>query len=80
MLTAELWRQVEELYHSALEREESQRPGFLEQACAGDEALHREVSSLLGFHEQAERFIEAPALEEMARRFGASGTTSLASA
>ena len=79
MLTAERWRQVEGLYHSALEREESQRPAFLEQACAGDEALHREVSSLLSFHEQAERFIEAPALEEMARALGASRTISIGS-
>ena len=37
------WKQVEELCHAALEREESGRAAFLEQACAGDEALRRRV-------------------------------------
>ena len=76
MLTADRWRQVEGLYHSALEREERQRPAFLEEACAGDEELRREVGSLLRFQEQAKGFIEAPALQEMARALVASGATS----
>ena len=35
----ERWRKIEELYHSALERESSQRAAFLKEACAGDEGL-----------------------------------------
>jgi serine/threonine protein kinase len=41
------WRQVESLYHSALEREEPARDAFLREACREDEELRREVRSLL---------------------------------
>jgi serine/threonine protein kinase/Tol biopolymer transport system component len=74
-MNPERWQRIEELYHAALEREESQRSGFLEQACGGDEALRREVESLLSFHQQAGGFIEAPALEEAARALASSETS-----
>jgi predicted Ser/Thr protein kinase/tetratricopeptide (TPR) repeat protein len=41
------WRQVESLYHSALEREEPARDAFLREACREDEELRCEVRSLL---------------------------------
>jgi eukaryotic-like serine/threonine-protein kinase len=41
------WRQVEQLYHSALEREEPARHVFLHDVCRDDEELRREVQSLL---------------------------------
>jgi Tol biopolymer transport system component/predicted Ser/Thr protein kinase len=63
----ERWRQIEQIYHSTLEREESQRASFLREACAGDEVLRREVESLLAHKDQAESFIEAPALEVAAK-------------
>ena len=63
----ERWRQVEQIHHSALEREEGQRASFLKEACAGDEELRREVESLLAHKEQAESFIEVPALEAAAK-------------
>ena len=43
----ERWQKVEEIYHAAPEREPAQRATFLNEACAGDEALRREVESLL---------------------------------
>jgi predicted Ser/Thr protein kinase len=46
-MNAERWRQVEQLYHSALEREPGRRGAFLAEACQGDEELRREVESLL---------------------------------
>ena len=61
------WQQIEKLYHSALELEPRQRQAFLREACAGDEALRREVESLLAHQDQAESFIEAPALEVAAK-------------
>jgi serine/threonine protein kinase/tetratricopeptide (TPR) repeat protein len=60
-------RQVERLYHAALEREDAERVPFLRDACAGDEALRREVESLLAHDNQVENFIESPALEAMAK-------------
>ena len=59
----ERWKQVEKIYHAALEREPRRRSEFLDEACAGDEVLRREVESLLVQHTEAENFIESPALE-----------------
>ena len=42
------WGQLARLHRAALEREEGQRAAFLQEACAGDEELRREVESLLG--------------------------------
>ncbi len=63
---ADRWRQIEELFHRALEREEPVRSAFLEEACAGNEALRREVESLLA-EESGSGFMETPAMEGEAR-------------
>ena len=41
------WQQIERLYHAALARPSAQRAAFLAEACADDEAVRREVESLL---------------------------------
>src|SRR6202162_2614649 len=46
-MNAERLRQIEELYHSAREREPGQRSAFLAEACRGDEELRRKVELLL---------------------------------
>jgi eukaryotic-like serine/threonine-protein kinase len=66
-MTPERWQQIEQLYHSALKLEPSQRSAFLQEACAGDEALRREAESLLDYQQQANSFIETPALQEAAQ-------------
>ena len=43
----ERWKQLEELFHAALSREERERAAFLDQACAADPALRRELELLL---------------------------------
>jgi Tol biopolymer transport system component/tRNA A-37 threonylcarbamoyl transferase component Bud32 len=63
----ERWKHVEQLCHEALERDESQRAAFLQQACAGDEALRGEVDSLLAHEKQARQFMESPALQVAAK-------------
>ncbi len=65
----ERWSRVEQLFHSALKVEESQRPAFLEDTCGGDEDLRREVELLLGADKKAENFLESPA-QEMVRQAG----------
>jgi eukaryotic-like serine/threonine-protein kinase len=62
----ERWKQIDQLFDLALQREASQRTAFLKKACAGDEELRREVESLLAHREGAECFIEVPALEDVA--------------
>ena len=57
----EQWREINLLFHSALEREPSQRAAFLDRACAGDESLRNEVEAFIAAHDEAGNFIEAPA-------------------
>jgi len=73
-MKAERWQQVERLYHAALERDSGQRAAFLDEACAGDESLRREVESLLACQTQAENFIAAPAVEVAAKVLAESQT------
>ena len=62
------WEQLAQLHRAALEREESERAVFLEEACAGDEDLRREVESLLAYGETKTSFLESPAMEVAARQ------------
>ena len=43
----DLWSRVERLFHDALARPATEREDFIRAASQGDEALHREVASLL---------------------------------
>src|SRR5437867_5163408 len=76
-MTPDRWQKIEELYHSAREREGSQRVAFLEEACAGDEALRREVESLLAEEREVTGFLESPALEIAAKKMAQDQTRSL---
>ncbi len=64
---SERWKQIELLYHAALERETATRAAFLAEACAGDEELRREVVSLIGYDGKPASFVESPVLEVAAR-------------
>jgi eukaryotic-like serine/threonine-protein kinase len=63
LMNAQRWQQVNDLFHSAVERAPEERTAFLDEACRGDESLCREVKSLLASHERTENFIESPAFE-----------------
>jgi eukaryotic-like serine/threonine-protein kinase len=52
------WRQIGQLYHSALEMELEERAAFLDGACGDDAELRREVESLLQARQQADGFID----------------------
>ena len=57
-MTSERWKQIERLYHGALDRASHEQAQYLADACGGDEALRAEVESLLGYHKRAADFIE----------------------
>ena len=67
----EQWQEVERLYHLTLEKQPKERAAFLVHACAGNDVLRREVESLLAYEDQAEDFIESPAIEVAARAMSA---------
>ena len=62
-MNTQRWQQVNDLFHSAVERAPEERTAFLDAACQGDESLRREMKSLLASHERTENFIESPAFE-----------------
>jgi serine/threonine protein kinase/lipopolysaccharide biosynthesis regulator YciM len=59
----EQWATVKRIHQAVLDRAGSERTDFLDEICAGDETLRREVQSLLAYEEEAESFMEMPALE-----------------
>src|ERR1700722_10834822 len=66
-MDAERWKQVDNLLQAALQRTPAERAEFLREACAGDEALEREVRSLVASEQQAGGFLLGPAIEVAAR-------------
>jgi eukaryotic-like serine/threonine-protein kinase len=65
-MTPERWKQIDELAQGALERGGDKREAFLDERCAGDEGLRREVESHLAYQQQASQFLEEPAFKHAA--------------
>jgi len=55
------WRHVRDLFALGQARLGADREAFLDEACAGDPLLRREVENLLRAHEAAGSFLESPA-------------------
>jgi serine/threonine protein kinase len=70
-MRAERWKRVDELLDAAMGLAPAERAALLEEACAGDAELRREVESLLEAHDRAGDFIEGGALEAAARHLAA---------
>jgi serine/threonine protein kinase/Tol biopolymer transport system component len=62
----ERWRRVEELYHSALERDPEQRHSFLVAVCGADEDILHEVETLLQVDAHGDFVIDKPAWDDAA--------------
>ena len=67
-------RQIECLYHAALEHDESEWEVFLDAACGPDEDLRQEVHSLLFYSKHCENFLESSALEAVAQKLANRGS------
>jgi serine/threonine protein kinase len=65
-MDSERWKQIDSLLQSVLERPADEREIFLRQECAGDQALEREVRSLLKAQLKSRNFLESPAIEAAA--------------
>ncbi len=57
------WQRVKAVFQDALARPGEARAAYLQEACAGDAAVRREVDSLLAAHADADGFLSAPALD-----------------
>ncbi len=67
-MTSDRHDQIERLCHAASEYDRSDRAAFLATACGWDEALRREVESLLAHDASAKDFMSVPALQIIAER------------
>src|SRR5215510_1827584 len=63
-MTIERWRQVEDLFHSALDRAPNDRAAFLDATCVDDPALREQVEGLLESFDEAGDFIEKPFVDD----------------
>ena len=66
-MTPARFREVERLYHLALERPENERNAFLREASGEDQSLLLEVESLLAHHRKGENFLQVTAAELAAK-------------
>src|SRR5258708_36524670 len=84
-MNAERLRQIEELYHSAREREPGERSAFLAEACRGDEELRRKVELLLAQDVSnddaaSSKILDSPAWEAAPSLLGQPGNARLSPA
>ena len=68
-MTPERWKRIEALFQEALERSPGDRSVFLAEVCGSDEAMRRDVESLLGESESDDGFLAEPALAVTAADF-----------
>jgi TolB-like protein/Tfp pilus assembly protein PilF/tRNA A-37 threonylcarbamoyl transferase component Bud32 len=59
-MTPERWRQVEEIFQTALDLPTDERARYVSDMCADDSALRLDVESLLKQHESAGELLEQP--------------------
>src|ERR1051326_5494669 len=75
-MTPERWQEVDAIFHMALEREGDERSRFLQERCGSNDALRKEVDSLLD-HEADESLIDRPAADVVAKLFASEATLSV---
>src|SRR5215471_1918518 len=57
----ERWRQVDKIFDDLIDQTPEQRAAFLEQVCANDPLLKREVEQLIEAYERSGSFLDSPA-------------------
>src|SRR3954470_4915250 len=73
MTSSDRARRISDIVETALDLKAADWPSFLDKSCASDTGLRKEVESLLGYHNEASDFIEAPAYSNAARELAAEG-------
>ena len=72
-MNAARWREIERIFHAALERHSYERDAFVEHECRGDADLGREVHALLNRAASAGNFLAQPAARLGARMIDGTG-------
>ena len=80
-MTPERWKRTDELYQAARSRPAGERAAFLAEACRDDEAMRRDVESLVNQPDSADGFLAEPPIANAAqivRDFAPAAMTGLA--
>ena len=64
-MTPERWQHIKQIFNSALRYDESERAGFLAEACRSDPSLREDVELLIESHEKDGSFIDSPAYKRL---------------
>ncbi len=67
IVTPERWRQIDKILEDALDLDPAKWSDFLQNACANDESLHKEILLILQSLRGAENFLEKPPEAEISR-------------
>jgi serine/threonine protein kinase len=70
-MTSERYQKINSLVDALLDTPVDERATFLERACAGDAALRKAAEALVEAHESQDDFLQASALELIARDMAA---------
>ena len=62
-MTPERWATVKDILARALEQERAQRQDFVDRMCGTDEAIRREVYSLLALEERSGSLLSRPLVD-----------------
>lgn len=72
-MPSDRWQQVERIFSEAVGQPPPDRREFLARQCAGNAALHEEITSLLNAADQSGHFLSATALEAFALQISREG-------
>ena len=61
MMDSQRWKQIDEIFHAALEYEPPARDAYLTEACKEDESLRAEIEALIASHQKDSTFFDTPA-------------------
>ncbi|HYW71381.1 MAG TPA: protein kinase, partial [Pyrinomonadaceae bacterium] len=59
-MTPDRWRQIQDIFHAALDQPPAVRDSFLDQRCAGDQELRNSVAQLLAADAQSSVMVDRP--------------------
>lgn len=61
-MTPERWKQIEDVFQTAVDLPPRERRQYIVEACTGDDTLREQVEHLVAQHDRAGDFIEEPAI------------------
>jgi serine/threonine protein kinase/tetratricopeptide (TPR) repeat protein len=74
-MTPDRWKQIEEVFQTAVDLPPRERRQYIVEACTGDDTLREQVEQLVAQHDRAGDFIEEPAFADLRHTHDPDATT-----